>query len=295
MALEYFELIKDVFVFKDVLKDPKHTYDIIKKSQIEPHELFTEWGESEFPWAKSTMDMDEQRDLNNEPGKMILEIKSIFNECFKIYKENHLDLQYLKSLEIEPKFNIPTSDKERGPSGGWGPADILIVDYGDRKLEGGYINGYHIDRTPYWGASPHAYTLNIYPNDNFDGGGLFFVDMESAEKKYTESGVEYYLINEPTYYEPKAGEALLFKATHPHGVNEVTNGEKLFIRLFMESPRSNQYFEDIKTMTQEEIDQKTIESRNDCIRNHRQQAGIYSDIQSIDSNKDESLKFMVRA
>ena len=294
MTFKYFELMDGVFVFQDVLKNPDHTYEIIKKSKIKTDELFTPWVESEFPWYKTTMDMDDKRDLSSEAGQMLLEIKSIFFKCFKTYKENHLDLDYIKSLEIEPFLNLPITEQERSRAGGWGPADILIVDYANIKLDNGYINGYHIDRTPFWGASSHAFTLNIYPYDKFDGGGLYFIDMTTMEKKYTDKGIEYYLIDEPLYYEPKAGEAILFKSTHPHAVKEVTNGEKLFIRLFMEAPRPNQYTKDAEGMTQEEIDQKRLDSMNDCLKNNRQQCGIYPDLNAVNNTNDQSQKYVIR-
>lgn len=292
--MEYFELIKGVFVFQNALKDPKKTYSIIKQSQIEPHELFTPWGEEEFPWDKSTMDLYDERSPESEQGQFLKEIREVFEKCFSIYKEKHVDMQYLTSLGIHPNYNIPITKEEALTAGGWGSADVLIIDYGNRVFENGYVNGYHIDRTPFWGASSHAFTLNIYPHDDFDGGGLYFVDMTTAEKKISSKGVEYYIVDKPTYYEPKAGEALLFPSAMPHGVNQVTNGEKLFIRLFMEAPRPNTYYKDIVGMTDEEIEKRSAESRAECIAKSRHQVHIHTDEQGVDNSGTESLKLIFR-
>lgn len=292
--LDYFELTKGVFVFNNVLNDPENTYSIIKKSQLEKDELFTEWQESEFPWSKSTLDFFETKNLDTPSGNMIQEIRSIFNQCFSIYKNNHLDMEYLKSLDIDPYYTIPVNLEEQRVSGGWGSADILIVDYGDRKFNDGFVNGYHVDRTPFWGASSHGFTLNIYPYDKFDGGGLYFINTETMEKQLLDDGREYYLIDDPVYYEPKAGDAVLFKATHPHAVKEVTNGEKLFIRLFMEAPMPNSYKDEIKSMTLEEINLKTVESRAQCISERRHQVNIFDDIDSIKRDTGKGLKLIIR-
>ena len=196
---EFEEIAKGILVFKNVLKDPQHTYNVIKKSQTEPHELFTEWMDWGITGFKTTMDPFDKRDLNNEPGQIILELKSIFYNCFSIYRDGYVDMNYLKSLNIDPYYKIPTSDEEAMNAHGWGSADILIVDYADSQGNDGFINGYHTDRTPYWGGSPHAFTLNVYPSDNFKGGGLYFIDMHTQEKKFTPNGNEYYEIDAPIY------------------------------------------------------------------------------------------------
>lgn len=293
---DHHEISEGVVVFKNVLKDPQHVWSVLKNSQKEKHELFTEWMDWGITGFKTTMDPYDKRDLNNEPGQIILELKSIFAKCFSTYKSKYVDKRYMDTLELGTKYDIPITEEERNLAGGWGSADILIIDYANSEGNDGYINGYHTDRTPFWGASTHAFTLNVYPNDNFDGGGLYFVNMYTQEKKITDNGIEYYEIDEPIYYEPKAGEALLFPSNQYHGVSQVYNGEKLFIRMFMESPMPDSWHEESKNMTEEEIDKKRNESRQQVFKEYSHQAGIWNSVDDIKNSgtENKSKRFLIR-
>jgi len=289
-----FELTKGVLVFKNVLKDPKRTYNIIKKSQTEKHELFTDWMDWGISGSKTTLDTWETRSLDNEPGEIIKELSSIYTQCINYYKDNYLDMEYLKTLDIEPNYNIPATHEEVSDSHGWGPADILIVDYADSYGDDGFINGYHIDRTPFWGSTPHAFTLNVYPYDDFEGGGLAFIDMETAERKITDNGVEYYEIDKPVEYFPEAGDAMFFSSLHYHGVYGTKNGEKVFIRMYVESPMPNAYKKEIEFMTQDQINEKRDISRKECFATHAHQANIYTSVEEISNLEKLNKKFIIR-
>lgn len=291
---DYFELTKGVFVFKNVLKDPKRTYDIIKSSQKNKHELFTDWMDWGISGYKSTLDMYEKRSLDNDPGEVIKELRKIHEECFRIYRDNHLDMKYLESLDISPYYDIPLTEAEMAGKNGWGSADILLVDYADSFGDDGFINGYHVDRAPYWGSQPHAFTLNVYPYDDFDGGGLSFINEDTAVQKFTDNGVEYYEIDEPIHYEPEAGDAMLFSSVHYHGVYGTKNGEKLFIRMYMEAPWPNKYKEELKTMTGDQIKSKIAEARKQCFIDYAHQGNVYNSVEEIDSVNNKSRKFLVR-
>jgi hypothetical protein len=291
-----FELTKGVLVFKNVLKDPQRTYEIIKKSQIEKHELFTDWVDWGISGYKSTLDTFEKRDLDNEPGEIIKELSDVYTKCLTYYKNNYLDMEYLKSLDVAPNYNIPTTQEELEVTitDGWGPADILLVDYANSYGEDGFINGYHIDRTPFWGSTPHAFTINVYPYDDFEGGGLAFIDMETAERKITDNGVEYYEIDKPVEYFPEAGDAMLFSSLHYHGVYGTKNGEKVFIRMYVESPMPNAYKKEIEFMTQDQINAKRDIARKECFASNSHQANIYNSVEEISNIQKLNKKFIVR-
>jgi hypothetical protein len=291
---DYFELTKGVFVFKNVLKDPKHTYNVIKNSQQNKHELFTDWMDWGISGYKSTLDMYEKRNLDNEPGAVIKELRKVHEECFRTYKDKHLNMDYLRSLDIDPYYDIPLTEEEMSGKNGWGSADILLVDYSDSFGDDGFINGYHVDRAPYWGSQPHAFTLNVYPYDKFDGGGLSFINEDTAVKKFTDNGIEYYEIDEPIHYEPEAGDAMLFSSLHYHGVYGTKNGEKLFIRMYMEAPWPNQYKEELKSMTQDQIQQKIADARKECFATYAHQGNVYNSIEEIKAVNNKSRKFIVR-
>lgn len=289
-----FELTKGVIVFKNVLKDPKRTYDIIKKSQKYKHELFTDWMDWGLSGSKTTLDTWETRSLDNEPGEIIKELSSIYTQCINYYKDNYLDMEYLKTLDVEPNYNIPATHEEVSVSHGWGPADILIVDYAGSHGDDGFINGYHIDRTPFWGSTPHAFTLNVYPYDDFEGGGLAFIDMETAERKFTDNGVEYYEIDKPVEYFPEAGDAMFFSSLHYHGVYGTKNGEKVFIRMYVESPMPNAYKKEVEFMTQDQINAKKDIARKECFASNSHQANIYNSVKEISNIQKLNKKFIVR-
>lgn len=66
-------------------------------------------------------------------------------------------------------------------------------------------------------------TCTTYINDNYDGGSVEFYITDTGEK---------------VSYKPKAGEILVFPSIEPyyHGVTNIHNGEKFFIRNFIMYP-----------------------------------------------------------
>lgn len=242
--MQHFLLTKDVIVFPNALEDPEKWMNLVKT--YTPDVAMSDWQ----PWwgqgKKAVMEPNDDAAYNVQSpnGEMLREFSDKYWECFKIYKEHYINMDYIKSVSPE-HTDLPTNRAE-AKTASWGSADILVIDYNYEPGHSGYINGYHIDKMPWWGSTPHAFTLNYYLNDDYTGGGLYFVDLETAEEKTIQNGpdiISYYEINQPMYYKPKAGDAILFRSDVYHAVTEVTNGNKYFVRCFMTPAPSKEYIE----------------------------------------------------
>ena len=299
--MEYFEISKGVVVFKNVLNNPQNTYELIKKSQIEKNSLFSDWVKWGSFGLKSILNPFDYKNLETNSGQFIEELRSIFSECFTIYKDKYINLEYHKTLDIDPYFYFPDTSKEnlfsltqRKIANDWGPAYFLVGDYADSFYENGLMYEYHLDRTPFWGTPPYAYSLNVYPNDNYSGGELSFIDMSNAEKKITTEGITYYLIDKPIQYKPKAGDAILFPSLQYHATFQTFNGQKIFIRMHMQSPNTNSYINEIKYMSKKEIQLKQENSFKKCMDNGLHLGNIVYEKKDIILSNDKSVKFIIK-
>ena len=299
--MEYFEISKGVVVFKNVLKDPQHTYELIKQSQVKKDSLFSDWVRWGSAGLKSILNPFDYSDTGSESEQFIQELRAIFSKCFTIYKDKYADIEYHKTLDIDPHYEMPNTSeeklfslKERLEYGGWGPAYFLVGDYSKSFHENGLMYGYHLDRTPFWGTPPYAYSLNVYPHDNYDGGGLAFIDMSTAEKKVTGSGAEYWLIDKPIEYKPESGDAILFPSMQYHATFQSYNGEKVFIRMHMQSPNPNSYLKDIEGMSKAEIEAKQNKSMQECMENYSHLANIIYGEKNMELATGKSVKFMIK-
>lgn len=301
--MKYFELTKNVLVFKNVLKDASKTYRIIKKSQQINNNVFPEWRIwNQHGGLKCVINPNTISDQDSDAVEFIKELRNITANCFKEYKP-YIDIEYLKQFDIDPYYTLPNFEENflftfeaSATTGGWGISSFLIGDYLDIKTtsKDGLMYGYHLDRTPHWGTPPYAYSLNIYPNDNFEGGGIYFINMETAEKKISENGIEYYLIDEPICYEPEAGDAIVFPSCQFHATKETKNGQKTFIRIHLESPQPNSYIEEIKNMNENEILLKKEKAFKECLENYNHCANIYPNENLINMSIYQNTKFIVR-
>jgi predicted 2-oxoglutarate/Fe(II)-dependent dioxygenase YbiX len=66
-------------------------------------------------------------------------------------------------------------------------------------------------------------TVLLYPNDNYDGGEISFIEMDSEENVLWRHD-----------YKPKAGDIVIFNSRPPiyHGVSPNLNAEKYIIRAY---------------------------------------------------------------
>lgn len=110
----------------------------------------------------------------------------------------------------------------------WHSSGFSICKYKETAVENDLAMHYHTD---YVGATADdpglkfAVTCTMYLNDDYDGGGLSFLEEESGEV---------------IHYKPKAGDVVVFPSGDPitgasryfHGVDKISNGDKYLVRTF---------------------------------------------------------------
>jgi hypothetical protein len=290
--LEHYELTKDVIVFKNAIKDPNKWMALVEYSKTFKDPILGEWQ----PWwgvgKKLVLEPNDDAAYNSQTlgGEMVRTFSDVFWDCFRIYKDQYINMDYIKS--VSPiHTNLPTS-REEGIDSGWNSADILVIDYNYQPGHGGFVNGYHVDKMPWWGSTPHAFTLNYYINDNYDGGGLYFVNLETAEIKTIQNGpdlIEYYEIDPPVYYKPESGDALLFRADVYHGVEEVTNGNKYFVRCFMTPSPSEEYIATRDSMSRQEFKDLLEAKRKEGLESKPHEMQIFDSADAMLPQKGQKM------
>ena len=297
--MEYFEIAKGVIVFKNVLKNNKKTYQLIKQSQNEKINLFSDWVKWNSEGFKSILNPYLYQENITEEYEFVDELRHIYSKCFTIYKDKFADEKYFRPLGLNdedlPDMSVEkifASRKLHSPNA-WSSAFFLVGDYGKSYHNNGLLYGYHLDKTPFWGTPPYAYSLNVYPNDDYIGGEIAFISMDCDIKKITNNGIEYYEISEPLIYKPEAGDAILFPSLQYHATLQSYKGEKVFIRMHLQHPYSEKYLKEIENMSFDQIKEKQDESLKDCLNRHTNIANIFYNIESLEKATGDSKKFLV--
>ena len=219
------ELYPEVIVYKNVFPDANLLTQILIDSEHKERkdeDVFEDWEgwytfgtQMSFPWKPNLSYeelISEEYDFTNkliEDGEDPQEwvAKSISNAFYKT------TLDYIKTNKIE----LPNWDK----------MGLTICKYDVSKVINvenlnTYAMSYHTDYSPFKEEEPgfkFALTCTIYLNDDYDGGEVTFLNMD------TKQVIE---------YKPYSGDVVMFRSGEPfyHGVNSVLNKPKYFIRLF---------------------------------------------------------------
>jgi hypothetical protein len=251
-------LTKDVLLFKNAIEDPEKWMEIIHASKsgeddiLSNWEIWPPWGlgckvqihrEYEAGFKKSTSD-----------GKWLIE-QSLekFWEAITYYKNNTLNEDLFAKFQAS-RLLPESCEEERDMNRnifGWCHADIAVYESIDTPQERPLSMEWHVDRRDNFGAVRHMLTFNLYPNDNYIGGEISFIDIEGGEKKVDSQGREYYLVDKPIMYKPEAGDALLFRTDVFHSVEQVV-GNKFYIRQFLTAPHNQKYHDKRKEFKTEE-------------------------------------------
>lgn len=248
-------LTKDVLLFKNAIEDPEKWMQIILDSKTNNDEVLSKW-EIWPPWGYGCKVQPHLGGLDGKSGDgkwLIEQSLNKFWQALTYYKNNTLNEELF--TRFQAPHQIPESCQEE-ISGlhnpfGWCHADVAIYESLDTPEERPLSMEWHVDRRDWFGAVRHMLTFNLYPNDNYIGGEISFIDMENAEEVIDSEGRKYYLVDKPIMYKPEAGDALLFRADVFHSVEKVI-GNKFYVRQFLTAPFTKEYYEEKEKFTDEE-------------------------------------------
>jgi hypothetical protein len=211
--LEYVEIYPNVDVYRNVLKDPKQMYDVMRESEktSEGKYFLNTWD----PWAHFgtyTQKKDIYRIPESEMSEeMFIKEKAFVDEVEDAYSKVILDYVERHGITLPEGWRFSgCSYSKYNPQ-----LDIL-----NNKMTMQYHTD-HITSQKDMPGDKFFITCTMYINDDYKGGDIeFYVDGN--------------LIN----HKPVAGDILVFPSTEPyyHGVKTIEENEKFFVRNFIMVP-----------------------------------------------------------
>lgn len=210
-----------VNVYKNAIPNHKEFIELLELSQTqEPSFLFKSWDDWYGFGLMMNLGMTKTHkydndwegkplDLSIDYAKRQSEFLETLDKVFNSVTKDYID---------EYKITLPN----------WHPSGFSICKYKETSQENHLAMHYHTD---YVGAAADdpglkfAITCTMYLNDDYEGGGLSFLEEESGE-----------VVN----YKPKAGDVVVFPSGDPitgasryfHGVDKISNGDKYLVRTF---------------------------------------------------------------
>jgi hypothetical protein len=296
--MEFIELYKDVLLIKNAVSNPKEMYDLILESKNNKQDGINDWSEW-WPWgmyAKAYPMEDTAWENSSSPGsKFIQNCIDSFFEVLKYYKENCLNKEYFK--EINQSTDIPLSLKDLRESK-FSMSDILIAESISTHPQKKLSMEWHKDKRPVMAPSFPIFNYNIYVNDDYDGGEISFIDLNTAtESKYLDSnGLEKvcWLIDDPVTYKMEAGDGLLFRTDVGHCVFPV-KGHKFYVRQFLMSAENELYNAIQSSMSCEDFNKFVAQNEKESFAKDLWDARVFANKESIDLSNEakENLKVYV--
>jgi len=299
--MEFIELTKDVLLVKNSVEDPQKLYEILKKSKTEDVNFFGPWSDWK-PWGYYSKAYPRQeagwRDCPSEGGYFIRECIKSFFAALKYYKENCLNEEYFKLWGEDP--NIPTSWEELIDAPGfsnmdtskfknphrWEYGDFLIAESTNTNPSQALSMEFHKDRRLWLTGSPAFFNYNVYINDDYEGGEIQFIDVDSAERStyIDEYGneKECWMIDDPVIYKMEAGDGLLFRTDHPHSVFPI-KGNKYYVRHFLTAPTPKEFRRLRSELSEEDFAKAVAEIEKDGFENKQWHGRLFATKEEIDS------------
>lgn len=297
--MEFIQLSKDILLVKNSVENPQKLYDIIKKSKKEDVNFFGPWTDWK-PWGYYSKAYPRQeagwKDCPSEGGYFIRETLKSFFAALKYYKENCLNEEYFKLWEEDP--NIPTSWEELIDAPGfahpdvskfknparWEYGDLLIAESKNTNPSQALSMEFHFDRRMWLTGSPSFFNYNVYINDDYEGGEIQFIDLETAEKStyvdYNGEEKECWMVDDPIIYKMESGDGLLFRTDVPHSVFPV-KGSKFYVRHFLVAPVPKEFRMLRSTLTDEEFQKKMAEIEKDGFENKQWHGRLFATKEDI--------------
>lgn len=304
MNLNPIDLGNGILLFKNVFKDKEKVYEFIKNSKTSDDPYFGKdvWKDWQ-PWGNYAKAYPMQNhSYKNDPSygaELQRECLDIFFEILKIYKNDFFDEKYFENNLI-PKF-IPTSleDLEKnGDKNNVCMADLVIFET-NRNASNNWQMDIHQDvikKLPV--EQDHSFNFNIYVNDDYEGGDIFFFKHEGIEKvPYTDSitgeAGEAWLVEDYFEYKMESGDGLIFPVDIYHGVKKLTNGgSKYYIRQFLSYMSQHYILEKKKEYDSlpapKQSFEEYLEEYKRHLINHRTTPELFDSLESIsiDRNND---------
>lgn len=241
--MEKIVLYPRVNVYQNAIPNHKEYIELLERSQNEKSShLFTDWEDWYGFGIMMNLGMTNDHkydkkwdgsplDLSNEYAIKQMNFLSDLDNIFFSITKDYID-QY--------SITLPN----------WHPSGFSICKYYETQKENHLAMHYHTD---YVGANAEApglkfaITCTMYLNDNYEGGGLSFLEEETGD-----------VID----YKPKAGDVVVFPSGDPitgashyfHGVDKISNGDKYLIRTFWqyEYPGSKEWWDGVEKYGKEE-------------------------------------------
>ena len=213
MEIEYKELYPKIHLYTNLLPDIEKLYSIMKKSEqsSEGKYFLRNWDQWSIFGTYSQAKDDHE--VDREYGQQYDDEKYLEDSVRKAYEYaiNH----YVETCN----FELPENSKLASSSFSKYKKDVVNF---NKELAMNYHTDFIKSEKDMPGRK-FLITCTTYINDDYDGGSVEFFITDNGDT---------------ISYKPKAGEILVFPSGEPyyHGVTNIHNGEKFFIRNFVMSP-----------------------------------------------------------
>ena len=247
MKLTPIDLGNGILLFKNVLKDPKKTYEFILDSKTNDDPFFGKdiWHDWQ-PWgnyAKAYPNLSDDYKTSDAYGaELQRECLDIFFGILEIYKEHFKGDAFFERNGFPEDY--PTSleelkNRHANKDNTFEMADLVLFET-NKNAHKDWQMYIHQDTTPYFGlATNHMFNFNIYINDDYEGGEiLFFKHQDTDRVSYVDSKTgkteEAWIVEDYFEYKMEAGDGMIFPVDLYHGVKPIgENNSKFYIRQFM--------------------------------------------------------------
>jgi hypothetical protein len=235
MSLEFIDFGNGVLLFKNVLKDPKKTYQFMLdlESKSDPYFKWEKW----LQWGRQAISLPvtekTYKTSDSYGAELQRESLNVFFEMIDIYKKNSLNHDFFDERFFEK--NLPNSYEQIEYNNSQFRIEDLVLFEANKNNHNSWHMVPHQDVNYWWGGSRNIFNCNIYVNDDYEGGELVFYKYNGKTITYTDSYSkktgEAWVMEDVFTYKPKAGDALLLQTNAWHGVMPMKgNTPKYYIR-----------------------------------------------------------------
>lgn len=208
-------------VYQNAIPEHKRFIDLLKRSQVEkPDYFFTKWDDWYGFGDMMNLPMKEENDYSTDWDHNKIDLNNDYAKEQSVFLKTLHDVFDKVTKDYIDEYGIELPN--------WKRSGFSICKYKETEKENFVAMHYHTD---YVGANADApglkfaVTCTMYLNDDYEGGGISFLEEDSG-----------YVID----YKPKAGDVLVFPSGDPitgashyfHGVDKIYNGEKYLVRTF---------------------------------------------------------------